>query len=170
VWRSASLGPLDLDHDLAAARQRGPVHLAERGGGQRLLLELREEVADLAAELGLDDLGDDVEPERLGVVLEPRQRGGVRRGQQVEAGRQQLAELDVRRAELLEVPRERRRLRLVPHRRVLVEGELVEPDPGDQVGAAVTGQQPREGGVPSDVPGAQGRHAGQHARSGSGES
>ena len=68
-------------------------------------LELREQVPDLPAELGLDDLLDLLEGERLGVVLEPRQRGGVRRGQQVEAGREQLAELDVRRAELLEVPR-----------------------------------------------------------------
>ena len=52
-----------------------------------------------------------------------------------------------------------------PIGRVLVEGELVEPGPRDQVGAAVTGQQPCERGVPADVPGAQDRHAGQHARS-----
>ncbi len=134
------------------------MHLAEGRRGQRLLLELREEVPEPTAELGLDDLLDIGERERLRVVLQSGERGGVRRRQQVEPGREQLPELDEGGPELLEVAGERRSLGLVPHRWVLVEGELVETGTGDEVGAPEPGQQAREGRVPSDVSHAEHRH------------
>ena len=155
----AGVGALDLDHDLPPAGQGGAVDLAEGGRGQRLALELREQVPDLSTELRLDDLLDLLVGERLGAVLEPGQRGRVDRRQQVEAGREQLAELDVRRAELLEVTGEGLGLRLVPHRGLLVEGELVQPGPRDQVGAAVPDEQSGERGVPADVAGGEECHA-----------
>ena len=42
---------LDLDRDLASVEQRRPVHLADRGRGERLLLELGEVLGDRLAVL-----------------------------------------------------------------------------------------------------------------------
>src|SRR5215210_345545 len=47
---------LNLDRDLAAVVQARAVDLADRGGGDRRLVELGERVAELLAELGLHDL------------------------------------------------------------------------------------------------------------------
>ena len=46
-------GPQDLDHDLAAL-VGGPVHLAQRGRGERLGVEPVEEPADVVAQLRPD--------------------------------------------------------------------------------------------------------------------
>ena len=49
-------GILDLDGDLAAVVQARAVDLADRGGGDRLLVELLEDLAQRRLELGLDHL------------------------------------------------------------------------------------------------------------------
>ena len=46
--------PLHLDGDAASVRERRPVHLADRRGGDRLLLEVEEELLDGELELLLD--------------------------------------------------------------------------------------------------------------------
>ena len=53
---SATPGVLDLHRDRAAVEQRRPVHLADRGGGERLRLELGEVLVDRLAVLLLDHL------------------------------------------------------------------------------------------------------------------
>jgi hypothetical protein len=59
------------------------MHLPKRCGRQRLRLERGERLGYANAELGLDDHRDLFERERLDVVLQPRQRFGVARRQQV---------------------------------------------------------------------------------------
>jgi hypothetical protein len=46
---------LHLDRDRPAVAQRRGVHLRQRGGADRLVLEAAEQLADLEAQLGLDD-------------------------------------------------------------------------------------------------------------------
>ncbi len=52
---------LDLDRHIAAVVQAGAVDLADRGRGDRLLVELGEQVHELVLELGLDHLAHVVE-------------------------------------------------------------------------------------------------------------
>ena len=52
---------LDLDRDLAAVVQRRAVDLADRGGGDRLLVEVGEDLVERLLELGLDHLAHVVE-------------------------------------------------------------------------------------------------------------
>ena len=47
---------LDLDRDVAPVVQRGAVDLADRGGGDRLLVEVGEDLVERLAELLLDHL------------------------------------------------------------------------------------------------------------------
>ena len=94
--------PLHLDDDLVAVRQHRPVHLADRRGCDRRLAELDERLLERQAELALDDLAHLRERERAHVVLEPAQLGDDVRRDDVGPGREQLAELDERRAELVE--------------------------------------------------------------------
>ena len=68
--RCADVRALHLDDDLAAAAQRGGVHLAEARGAERLVVEVVEQLADAAAELLLDRLLDVVERDRADVVLQ----------------------------------------------------------------------------------------------------
>ena len=102
----ADAGPLHLDDDLAVAPQRRAVDLPQGRRRQRHLVERGEHPRDPHAQLAGDDLLDLREGERLDVVLQPRQRLGVRRRQQVHAAREQLPELDVRRTHRLEVGRQ----------------------------------------------------------------
>ncbi len=96
------VGPLHLDRDAVPVRQDGAVHLADRGRRDRPLLELDEELLELEPELALDDLAHRGERHGPHVVLEPAQLGDDVRRHDVGAGREQLPELDERRAELVE--------------------------------------------------------------------
>ena len=93
---------LDLDRDDMAVREHGSVHLADRRGGQRLAVELEEEALDREAEVFEDDALDLLVRERAHVVLEAAELGDDVRRQDVRAHREQLAELDEGRAELVE--------------------------------------------------------------------
>ena len=95
-------GALDLDRDDMAVREHGSVHLADRRGGQRLAVELEEEALDREAEVFEDDALDLFVRERAHVVLEAAQLGDDVRRQDVWTHREQLAELDEGRAELVE--------------------------------------------------------------------
>ena len=66
--RGADARVLDLDRDVAPVGQSRSVDLADRGGRDRLLVELVEHVADALVELLLDHLAH---------VLEGDRRGGV---------------------------------------------------------------------------------------------
>ena len=78
------------------------MHLADRGGGDRLAVELQEEPLDRLAQLLPDDALDLLVREGAHVVLEPAQLGDDVRRQDVGPHREQLAELDEGRAELVE--------------------------------------------------------------------
>ena len=147
--RVADVGALDLDDDVPAGAGRRAVDLTERGRCERLLVEGGEEVLDPRAELGLDDLLDLLEGEGLDGVLEPGQCLGVRRREEVEAGREQLAHLDVRRTHALEVGGEGLRglLRAGVDGIVVADGELVELGAREQVGPSVAQEETDEVGV-----------------------
>ncbi len=95
-------GPLHLHGDGLPVRKRRTVHLPDRRGSHRLLVEIEEQPRDRVAELLLDHPLRLRERERAHVVLKRTQlRDDVRRND-VGPRRQQLPELDERRAELLE--------------------------------------------------------------------
>ena len=96
------VGPLHLDDDVRAVRQRRAVHLADRGRGDRRLLEAQERALEGEPEIDLHDLLDLLEGNRRDVVLELAQLDDDVRRHEVRAGRQQLPELDERRPELVE--------------------------------------------------------------------
>ena len=163
----ARLGPLHLDDDLAPTRQRRSMDLSQRRRSQRLLVELDEQVPQRHPELGLDRLLDTLERDCLDVVLQPRERRRVAVWQQVEAGRQQLPQLDVGRPHRLQVARELVGLRgvrspsgvavvIVLVCRVRAGRELVESRSTHQVGAAVPDEKASEGGIPTGIAGGQG--------------
>ena len=66
----ADAWPLHLHHHVAPVAQRCPVHLAQRGRGQRCLVEAREQRRETDAELGAHEALDLVVRERRDVVLE----------------------------------------------------------------------------------------------------
>ena len=101
IWRGA-FGSLHLDDDVLARRQRRAMHLADRGGGDRCLVEREKRALDGEAELLLDHLLDVGERHRRDVVLELAQLGDDVERHDVRPGREQLAELDERRPELVE--------------------------------------------------------------------
>ncbi len=103
---------LDLDDDGLAGAQPGAVGLADRRGGERLPVELGEHRVEVVAELGGEHSGDALA--RLGrhPVLQRRQLGAHVARQQVDAGRGDLAELDVDPAGLLEHAAQAHRLAL----------------------------------------------------------
>ena len=89
---------LDLDRDpLALARDRA-VHLADRGGGERLVLELREVLAQRPAELDSHELLELRPRQRRHVVAQRRERAlellalGLGDGGELD-GREDLADL-----------------------------------------------------------------------------
>ncbi len=94
-WR---VRPLDLDDDPPAVRQHSAVHLADRRSRERLLLELEEQPLDRLSELVLNRALDVCERERTNVVLQAPQLGDDVGRHDVGPRREQLAELDERRA------------------------------------------------------------------------
>ena len=64
---------LDLDGHLAAVAERRAVHLTDRGGGDRLLVELGEDVGRGFVELVLDHLAHVLEGHRRSGVAQRRQ-------------------------------------------------------------------------------------------------
>ena len=96
------LRPLHLDHDLFAGDEPGRVHLRDRRRRDRLLVEAANTVVERAAEVDLDDGADVVE--RLGrhPVAQQLELGDQLVGEQPLAARDDLAELHVGRAEVLE--------------------------------------------------------------------
>ena len=95
-------GALHLDRDLVAVREDCAVDLADRGGGDRLTVELEEEALDREREVFLDHALDVLVREGPHVVLEPAELGDDVGRQDVRPHREQLAELDEGRAELVE--------------------------------------------------------------------
>ena len=109
--------PLHLDDDLPAVRQHRAVHLADRRGRDRLLLELEEQPLDRLPELLADRALDVLERERAHVVLQRPELGDDVRRNDVGPGREQLAELHERRAELVEHLAQMTAARVIPRRR-----------------------------------------------------
>ena len=87
-------GALHLDRHRLAAGQDGPVHLPDRGGGERLGREGAEDRLGGPAELPLDDLPDLRVGERADLVEQPEQLVAVGGREEVEAQGQHLAQLD----------------------------------------------------------------------------
>ena len=101
IWRGA-FGPLHLHRDAAAVREHGAVHLADRCGGHRLLLELDEEPRDRLVQVLEDDPLDVRVRERRDVVLEAAELGDDLGRDDVRPRREELPELHERRPELVE--------------------------------------------------------------------
>jgi hypothetical protein len=95
------LGALDLDHHVLAGPQRGGVDLGDRRGRQRLLVEAVEHLPQGPAEVLLHHLADRLP--RLGwhLVTALLELGDQRLGEDALTGGDDLAELDVGRAEPL---------------------------------------------------------------------
>ncbi len=83
-----------LDHHPLAVRQPRPMHLRQRGRSHRHLLEPREDRGQRAPEVLLDLPHDGSERVRRHLVLEARELADDGGGKQVDAGAQELAELD----------------------------------------------------------------------------
>ena len=92
-------GTANLDDHLTAALEERSVHLCDRGGGDRLGLDRDEHVR---GQLLGDDALDLVERHRRNLIHELLELLDVHVRQQVGTRREQLAELDVGRPELLE--------------------------------------------------------------------
>ena len=95
-------GPAHLDDHLGAVEQRGSVRLTDRRCGQRDDLEARERGLGVVTELVGDELADRVAGHGRRGVLQLGQLDLVLGTEQVRARREDLPELDERRAELLE--------------------------------------------------------------------
>ena len=102
-------GLLDLDHHLAAIAQRGGVDLADRGAGQRRMVEAGEDALGRRAQLGLQQRRDLGVRHRRQAVLQRRERLDVGVRQDIGAGAEDLAQLDEGGAKLLQ--RQAQRLR-----------------------------------------------------------
>ncbi len=140
----ADAGTHDLDDDFFAGTQSCGVHLRDRGGGERRLVELGEHFAHRFAVSALDD-GFGFQPrERRHAVLQFLELVGDVDRQQVASRGQRLAELHPDRPQLLECepdaltawtalaalePRGRREVEREPQRteQVRRENDLVEP-------------------------------------------
>ena len=99
---------LDLDRDPLALGGRRAVDLADRGGGERVVLEVVEEVFDRLAQLRLEQLLHALEGQRRDVVAQARERGlellALGLGDRGEVdGREDLADLHRRAAHLAEL-------------------------------------------------------------------
>ena len=121
------------------------MHLRDRRGGERPRLDDGEGLRQAHAQLLCQDFLDFAEAERLDIVLQPRERIGVDRRDDVGTSGEELRELDVGRPELFNVARELARLgnaRLVLLH--LLRQELVQPGARHQIAPPVLEQQPRE--------------------------
>ncbi len=97
---AADTRPLDLDDDLFAAVQRGVVHLGDRRRGERLLFEVGEQIGRVAAELLFEKLVYLVFVCRWHPVEQAAELAGQLLAESAGAGRDDLAELDVGRAQV----------------------------------------------------------------------
>ena len=139
------LRPLHLDDDLVARRQRRAVHLADRRGGDRHLVEREERLLERQAHLLLDHPPHVGERDRRHVVLQAAELGDDVGRHHVGPGGEELAELDEGRAELVE------HLAQAP----AAVGELrvvVAAPPVDQVAEAVARGDAPDLGQPADPP------------------
>lgn len=82
------------------------MHLAQGRRRQGFWFERGKRLGEPYTELGLHDFFHFAEREGLDPILQPRQRLEVRERKQVGAGRKKLAQLDVRRAQPLQVIRQ----------------------------------------------------------------
>ncbi len=156
--------PLHLHRDAPAVRERRAVDLADRGGGDRGLVEVEEEPLDRLAELLADHaLGVRVR-KRANVVLEPAQLEHDVGRDDVRARREQLAELDERRPELVEHLAEvlpPRRAGAVPRHRRRVDplrDQVGEAVPLEEVAEAVLDRDLRDLRETAEVAGGRRRH------------
>ena len=93
---------LDLDDNCFAGAQPRQVGLADRRRRERLPVELREQRLESRSELGLEHFGDPLARFGRYVLLETGELGADVAGQEVDASRGDLAELDVDAAGRLE--------------------------------------------------------------------
>ena len=157
----AGLGPLHLDGDRPAVRERGPVDLADRRGGQRLLLELEEEPPQRQVEIFLDHPLHVLERERPDVVLQAAQLADDVRREEIRPHREQLAELHEGRAEIVEQLAEVAAALgglAVERDRVLARHEVGQLVRGEEVAEPVPDRGLRNLGNPPDRPRGRGRH------------
>ena len=95
-------GTLHLDHHALAADQRGPVHLGDRAGRQRIRLDAGEHVLPRNLQLRLHHRHHFGFGQRRDMILKVSELRDDRRRQQVRTGRQDLAELGEGRPEFLQ--------------------------------------------------------------------
>src|SRR5262249_55294595 len=93
---------LNLDHDVAPVGQAGGVHLRDRGGGERRRIDRREDVLGARAHLDGERALDVAVGERLDAIEGLGEFAAVAVREQAVRGGDQLAELEVGRAEILE--------------------------------------------------------------------
>jgi hypothetical protein len=86
-------GILDLDHDAVPVAQAGAVHLTERRGSDGRFVKGRKDLAHGPQLLG-DPLDNITERRRRHLVLELRKLVRVLFGQDIDAGREELTDLD----------------------------------------------------------------------------
>jgi hypothetical protein len=104
------VGILQLARQLGAVERAGAVHLAERRGGGRMVLEVFELFLPVRAELGEHAALDEGPAHRRRFALQLLQFGGVFGQQQIRNGREQLRDLHQRALEPAERRRQRQRL------------------------------------------------------------
>src|SRR5262249_3171935 len=102
AYETRDPGALHLDHHLLAARQARGVHLRDRRGGDRLLVEPGEGALERRTEIFLDDPPDEPEGLRRDLVAAPLELVDQLGREEALARRHDLAELDVRGAQPLE--------------------------------------------------------------------
>jgi hypothetical protein len=151
----ADVRALYLDGHLASIAKFGAMHLAQRGGCERLGLECREPFRDAEPEIVLNQPLDIGKRKRLDAVLQPPEGFEVRRRQQVRARRQQLTELDERGTEALEIGREFLRFRIVALGKGLVGDCLVQSSARHEIRFAVLVEEVRDVLVPAQALGMQ---------------
>ena len=175
---TAGVGTLHLHGHRAAGVQLGQVHLADRGGRHRHRVEGGEQVADLAVQLLADHLLHLLVGEGRDRVLQQAQLADDLGRHQVGADREQLAELDEGRAQLVQhlaqVPAARlqRHLRLVPRAPRPPLERIPEAVPGGHLGdltnagdlGAPRGLRLHEAMVPPEWPRPAGRQAAEIGR------
>ena len=94
--RRLHVGILELAGERPAVEADRAMHLAERGGGRRLVLERTEALLPVGPELGQHAALDEGPAHRRRLALQLLQLGGVFRRQHVGNGREQLGDLHQR--------------------------------------------------------------------------
>ena len=102
--QAGHLGPLHLDHDLFARAQAGGMDLGDRCRGYGRGLEVLEHGVEGPAQVGFDHLADDLEALRRHPVPQQPELVDQFGREHALPGGEDLAELDVRRPQVLERP------------------------------------------------------------------